>query len=59
MFSIIRSSDNTDPYVTEFIVDTESDLLDLPKQVSPGSTCIVSENGNVFILSVQKEWVKL
>lgn len=60
MYNIIRSNDNTAPYVTEFVVDTESDVLDLPtKTVAPGSTCIVAENSSVYILSPQRIWVKL
>lgn len=60
MYNIIRSNDNTAPYVTEFVVDTEDGVLELPtKSVAPGSTCLVTENTSVYILSPQRIWVKL
>ncbi len=60
MISIIRSNDNTAPYVTEFVVDKESDVTDISvKSCAPGSTCIVTENGSVYILSPKRIWVKL
>lgn len=60
MYSVIKQNDNISAYVTEFIVDTEADIATLPtKDVFPGSTCIVAETSNVYILNSKKEWVKL
>lgn len=59
MINVIKQNDNISAYVTEFIADTEADIAELPKDVFPGSTCIVAETANVYILNSKKEWVKL
>lgn len=60
MFSIIRQNDNTSTYVTEFLVDNESDMTTLPtNSVDPGSTCLVAASGNVYILDNTKQWKQL
>lgn len=60
MFSIIRQNDNTSTYVTEFLVDNESDMTTLPiDSVDPGSTCLVAASGNVYILDNTKQWKQL
>lgn len=60
MISIIKQNDNISAYVTEFVADTEADIEKLPTHaVAPGSTCIVAETSNVYILNTKHEWVKL
>lgn len=60
MISIVRSNDNTAPYVTEFVVDKESDVKEIStRSYAPGSTCIVTETASVYILSPKRIWVKL
>lgn len=59
MYSIIRQNDNTSSYITEFIVDTEADIKDLPTSVDAGSSCLVANNGTVYILNNAKVWTKL
>ena len=59
MFRIYKQNDNTQPYVTEYIADTDSDVAELPTDVYPGSTCIVADSTNVYILNTSKQWIKL
>ena len=61
MFSIIRQNDNTMTYVTEFLVDNESDIVEILKRTkaAPGSTCLVAATGNVYILNNEKQWKAL
>ena len=62
MVNIIKQNDNTTTYVTDFVADTEADIAELPTKrsdVAPGSTCIVAETGDVYILNSQEEWKKL
>lgn len=60
MYNIIKQNDNISAYVKEFIADTEADIQSLPtdKTVYPGSTCIVAETGNVYILNNEQQWIK-
>lgn len=41
----------------QFLVDTISDLEDLPKE--PGSAALVANSGEVYICNNAKEWKKL
>ncbi len=59
MISVIKQNDNVSAYVTEFVADTEADIATLPTDVFPGSTCIVAETANVYILNSKREWIKL
>lgn len=58
-YSIMKQNDNTSPYVTEFVVDTVSDLSDLPTSVAPGSTCLIANSSQVYVLNNAREWVEL
>lgn len=48
-------------YVTDFVVDTQSDMEKLPKMpaISPGSTCLVLDTVSVFMLNTEGEWKEL
>lgn len=59
MFSIIKENDETKYTLTEYIADTESDIANLPITCLPGSTCIVIETSEVYMLNNQKQWKKL
>ena len=60
MIKIMKQNDNVTTYLTEFLADSEADLAELPKDVKyAGSTCLVAETGNVYILNNKEEWVLL
>ena len=62
MVMLYKQNDNVSAYVKEFVAETEADVANLPtdkSEVYPGSTCIVTETSNVYILNPQYQWVKL
>ena len=59
MFSIIKENNKTQYSLTEYIADKESDVENLPITCLPGSTCIVIETSEVYILNTQHKWKKL
>ena len=59
MFTQIKRADVSDPYLGEFVVDTEAEVKELPTHFAPGSTCICIANSSVYMLSNSKEWKKL
>lgn len=59
MFNIIKQGERSTAYVTEYVADTETDIVNLPTNSAPGSTCLVIETSNVYMLNNKKEWKKL
>lgn len=46
--------------VVELVADTLADLDAINiKSISPGSSCIILETAQVFILNTKKEWISL
>lgn len=59
-YRIMKQNNKVGPYVTEYVADTESALPNIDtKDIAPGSACLVLESGNIYILSVNKEWKKI
>ena len=57
MYSILSQGGDTSAYVADLYVDNEIDVADLPTEdFAPGSTCLVGETSNVYILGNDKEW---
>ena len=46
------------PVFRTFICDTVDDINTLPNGVAPGSEAFCAENGNVYVLGVNKVWVE-
>lgn len=59
MFNIIKQGEHSTPYVVEYVVDTLADVANLPTNNAPGSTCIVIETSDVYMLNNKEEWKKL
>lgn len=59
MYSIIRENDRAKYSITDYVADTEADIADLPTTANPGSTCIVIETSNVYMLNNQKQWKQI
>lgn len=57
------NSTSTSGHVTygikEFVVDMETDVVDLPIECTIGSTALVLETSNVYVLSGSRKWVKI
>ena len=61
-YTVIKQSDNISPYIVEYIVDTEADIASLPtdgKQAWPGSSCLVANTSNVYVLHNSTQWLQL
>lgn len=43
--------------VSEFIIDTDTDLADLPIDITKGSSALSLSSGNVYFLNGNREWV--
>jgi len=63
MFKITRSKDTATTYIVDIVADSETDVANLPTKAShnieAGSTCIVIETSEVYMLNNQDQWVKL
>ncbi len=59
MFNIIKQGDHSAAYVTDYVADSTTDIANLPTNSSPGSTCIIIETSEVYMLNNKKEWKRL
>ena len=61
MFSINKQSGNEAAYLTEYIADTEADVVDLPhiEKCLAGSTCFVIATSAVYMLGNDDIWHKI
>jgi hypothetical protein len=60
MFSIIKQNGQESYGLTEFIIDFQSDVSDLPTdKIAAGSTAICVEDSSIYILDNYKKWRKL
>jgi hypothetical protein len=73
MHAIYKNSDQTAYSVVEIVANFLSDIPGLPTDYAPGSTCLVVEDGSVWILdaghevvdpeteekTIEKEWHKI
>lgn len=63
MISIYSQNGEVEYKVTDFILDSTEDLSKLQEKYSktcgPGSSALILETSDVYMLSGQREWVKL
>lgn len=61
MINRTRQSGQETTYLTEFTVDKESEINDLPvfPEVAKGSLCLIVENCAIYILNGENTWVLL
>lgn len=59
MYRLYKQNDDVAAYVSEFVADSANDIQNLPTNVYPGSTCLITSTSDVYILSAQKQWIKL
>ena len=54
---ILNKQDNSEVYgLKEFYADTLADVLNLPKDCIPGSTCMVKEGPELYVLTTDYQW---
>ena len=58
-YNYIGQSGNVQYNVVELIIDTAAEIIDLPTNVAPGSTCFVIENSTAYMLNGNGEWKEL
>lgn len=58
-YSSIKQGSKDTPHVAELVVNSEADMSTVPTHYAPGSTCIVIESSNVYMLNLDKIWVLL
>lgn len=46
-----------DDYKKEYIVDNDSDLVNLPKCTGTGSTAVSIESGKIMVVNTNGQWV--
>lgn len=57
-YSITSQSGQTTYKVTEYVVNTESDVASVPTDAASGSSILVIETGQVYMLSVMEDGTK-
>lgn len=58
MITVGKNMDNKAIYGTvKFLCDYQSDVANLPTNRGPGSKATVIENGNVYVLNAEHQWI--
>lgn len=58
-YSLIKQDNDVAYNIREFMCDSPSDLVNLPTDAAPGSTCIVISSSTVYMLNTNKEWKEI
>ena len=58
-FSIYSNSGKIAYGIKNFIVDTPSDIENLPTSIMPGCTAFAIETSTYYMLNHQKEWIEV
>lgn len=63
MYKIVKNGNVVHSYIVKLIADHESDVATLPNNdstgIEAGSTCYITDTGNVYILNTVDQWVKI
>ena len=59
MYKIYKQNNDIQAYVAELVADTEAEIADLPTSFHPGSLCLATDTGKVYVLNASKQWVLL
>lgn len=59
-YSIISQRGEVEAYVAELVCNAEADLQEIDKdKFAAGTTCLLADTSEVYILDPNKEWKKL
>lgn len=59
-YAIIKQQNTNSAYYTEFVIDTDADLDNVPiDECSVGSSVLCLDTGDVYMLNSAKEWVEI
>jgi hypothetical protein len=58
MINIIGQGDKTTTYLMSYVADTEADITaeEPSDNIAIGSTCLVIETSNVYMLGSDRQW---
>lgn len=58
MINIIGQGDKTTTYLMSYVADTEADITaeEPSDEIAIGSTCLVIETSNVYMLGSDRQW---
>lgn len=56
MINIVAQSGRPVYGLMKYFIDTENEVAELPKDRQPGSTALVKESGNTYMLDSQGVW---
>lgn len=59
MINLISQSGDVQYKVVDYVVDTPDDILELSTECAMGSSALVINTSELYMLNGQKEWVKL
>ena len=59
MYSLISHRGIYNEAIKQYIVDFETDIVDVPTDAPAGSRCFVIENSVTYMLNHRKQWVKV
>lgn len=58
MYSLYANDDDILYGVQKFILDSEEDIEILPKTVKAGSSALIIETSDIYVLNHKAEWIK-
>ena len=58
-YTLYANDDNIAYGVKKFIVNTTVDLAQLPKNITPGSSALVTKTSKIYVLNNEHEWDEL
>ena len=59
MYSLISNRGIYNLALKEYIVDSETDIAEVPTDAPAGSKCFVINNSVTYMLNHQKQWIKV
>lgn len=58
MFSFMSQNGSTVYGMVELVADSRSDVLTLPTDCAPGSSCLILEDFSIWMMNSKKQWVE-
>ena len=59
MIGQLSQSGHTRNGITEYVLDTEADLKDLPIDLPIGSVAFIIETGTLYMFNSKREWIEV
>ena len=59
MYSLYANDDNISYGIQKFVLDTDSDITNLPVDIKPGSSALIINSSNIYVLNHEKKWIKI